>query len=602
MKDLGQIHCTILLDDAQSSIHHPTSRFYNNPLRHIKSLSEADLHKALEEIQKALNKNQHVVACFSYELGEYLVGLTPKPSKTPWIEAWVFDNFQKLSFEETNQWINEELSQNSFIDDVGILNIHNSVSSEKFKSKIDEIQEFIRDGDTYQVNYTYRIHGRCIGSPLSLYKKLRQIQPVPFGAYIEHQYGSILSCSPEWFLSKTGQILKTKPMKGTGHIAQVTPTDLHNDPKNRAENLMIVDLLRNDLGKISISGTVKVPELFSVSQYGDVLQMTSTIESTAQENINLFDLLKAIFPCGSVTGAPKIKTMEIIQNLEHEPLQLYCGAIAWLEPSESGDGLGDIGMSVVIRTLEIDSQQDFSMGVGAGITIDSNRDEEWEECQIKSHFLNQLSQNIGLFETIRIENQNPLNLDLHIKRLLKSAKVLGIPINESQVIYEIELACKDINHSPQRMRLDLSHVGDVQIQVAALNELRSHNELIWAKDLGVNEIMYSNNLLLNHKVNSRTSYDLAWKRAEEAGSFDAIFTNEKEEVTEGGRSNIFIKKNGIWITPPISSGCLPGVMRSIILKDPKWNAIEKSISIEDVKSADKIILTNALRGIISINQ
>jgi para-aminobenzoate synthetase/4-amino-4-deoxychorismate lyase len=138
--------------------------------------------------------------------------------------------------------------------------------------------------------------------------------------------------------------------------------------------------------------------------------------------------------------------------------------------------------------------------------------------------------------------------------------------------------------------------------VAALNELRSHNELIWAKDLGVNEIMYSNNLLLNHKVNRRTSYDLAWKRAEEAGSFDAIFTNEKEEVTEGGRSNIFIKKNGIWITPPISSGCLPGVMRSIILKDPKWNAIEKSISIEDVKSADKIILTNALRGIISINQ
>ena len=602
MNDLGQIHCTILLDDAQSSTDHPSSRLYKDPLQHIKAHDEASLRKALDEIQDALNANKHVVTCFSYELGEYLLGLTPKIAKTPWIEAWVFNDVSKLSLEKTNQWLKEELSKNLSAADVGISNVHNTIGSEEFKSHIDEIQEFIREGDTYQVNYTYRIQGRCIGSPLALYQKLRDLQPGPFGAYIEHQQGWTLSCSPEWFLTKSGPTLKTKPMKGTGHVAQIKAIDLHNDPKNRAENLMIVDLLRNDLGKISIPGSVKVPELFSVSQYGDVLQMTSTIESKVEENLNLFNLLKAIFPCGSVTGAPKKRTMEIIQELEPEPRQLYCGAIAWLEPSKSGHGLGDIGMSVVIRTLEIDSEHHFSMGVGSGITIDSNRDEEWEECQIKSDFLNQINQNIGLFETIRIENHKALNLDLHLKRLSGSARVLGIPFNDDEAMFQVDLACQTLNSKAHRMRLDLSYLGDIHIQVSALNELRPHNRLIWAKDLGLNGIMDSNDSLLNHKVTRRSLYDLAWKRAEELGSFDAIFTNEKGEVTEGGRSNIFIKKNGAWLTPPTSCGCLPGIMRSIILKDPHWNAIEKSISIQDVANADEIIFTNALRGIIPIDQ
>ena len=602
MKDFGQIHCTILLDDAHSSIDHPSSRLYKNPLQYIQADNEVSLHKALNEIQDALNANKHVVTCFSYELGEYLIGLTPKVAKTPWVEAWVFDEVNKLSHKETSQWLKKELIKNLSTNNVAISNVHTNISPEEFKSHIDEIQELIREGDTYQVNYTYRIKGSCIGSPLALYQKLRELQPGPFGAYIEHQKGWILSCSPEWFLAKSGALLKTKPMKGTGHASQIKAIDLHNDPKNRAENLMIVDLLRNDLSKISTPGSVKVSELFSVSQYGDVLQMTSTIESIVRDNLNLLNLLKAIFPCGSVTGAPKKRTMEIIQNLEIEPRQLYCGAIAWLEPPKSSvQGLGDIGMSVVIRTLEIDSQHNFSMGVGAGITIDSNRDQEWEECKIKSHFLNQINQNIGLFETIRIENQEALNFDLHLKRLSDSAKILGIPFNHHEAIHQIELACQNLNSNVQRMRLELSYLGEIFLQVSALRELGPHNRLIWAKDLGISEVMDSNDSLLNHKVTRRTSYDLAWKRAEEIGSFDAIFTNEKGEVTEGGRSNIFIKRNGSWITPPTSSGCLPGIMRSIILKDPQWNAIEKIISIQDVEGADEIILTNALRGIIFIN-
>jgi para-aminobenzoate synthetase/4-amino-4-deoxychorismate lyase len=599
MSDFEHLSCTILLDDAQSSSDKPSSRLYQSPLKNIQASSAADLEAALQEIERAIHDQLYVVACFSYELGEYLLGLTPKKSKTPWVQAWVFKDVQKLSKEDVNLWLKAQTNQ--VVNAPVIQKTSLSITQEQFEGDIAKIHEWIKSGDTYQVNHTYRIHGELSGSPLAAYEILRQKQPGPYGAYIENANGWVLSCSPEWFLQKTGDTLMTKPMKGTAKVGEISSEELHDDAKNRAENVMIVDLLRNDLSKISLPGSVKVPNLFEVQQHGDVLQMTSTISSSSKENLRLKELLQAIFPCGSVTGAPKKRTMELIQTLESEPRNLYCGAIAWFDPSSQA-GLGDLGMSVVIRTLELEKNQYFQMGVGGGITIDSESADEWHECQTKAGFLYALqnqAEPLGLFETIRIEGGRPCHLDMHLDRISQSAKELEIKFDSNKAISLIQEACSQFDTKlVYRLRLDLSAEGLLSVKTAVIQSLQP-GPVLWASDLlTMDATMSSSDRLLSHKVTRRKLYDQAWLAAEKLGAFDALFLNEQGFVTEGGRSNVFIKKNGRWLTPPLTSGCLPGVMRSIVLKDAKYQAVEQNIARTDVLSAEEVIFTNALRGIV----
>jgi para-aminobenzoate synthetase / 4-amino-4-deoxychorismate lyase len=599
MSDFEHLFCTILLDDAQSSIDKPSSRLYQSPLKTIQASNAVDLDVALQEIEQAIHDQQYVVTCFSYELGEHLLGLTPKKSKTPWVQAWVFKDVQKLSKEDVNQWIKTQI--NHRVGAPVIQKTSLSITQQQFESDISKIHEWIKSGDTYQVNHTYRIHGELSGSPLAAYDVLRQKQPGPYGAFIEHANGWVLSCSPEWFLQKTGGTLMTKPMKGTAKVGESSSEELHEDTKNRAENVMIVDLLRNDLSKISLPGTVKVPYLFEVQQHGDVLQMTSTISSTSKENLKLKELLQAIFPCGSVTGAPKKKTMELIQALESESRNLYCGAIAWFDPSMQV-GLGDLGMSVVIRTLELEKDQSFQMGVGGGITIDSESSDEWHECQTKAGFLYALQNQpepLGLFETIRIEDGQACHLGMHLERISQSAKELKIMFDANRARSLIQEACTPLDKkSIYRLRLDLSAEGLLSVKTAPIQNLQP-GPILWAGDLlSSDTTMSSADRLLGHKVTRRKLYDQAWLAAEKLGAFDALFINEQGFVTEGGRSNVFVKKDGRWLTPPLASGCLPGVMRSIVLKDAKYQAIEQNITRSDILSAEEVIFTNALRGIV----
>jgi para-aminobenzoate synthetase/4-amino-4-deoxychorismate lyase len=532
-------------------------------------------------------------------LGEHLLGLIPKKSKTPWVQAWIFKDVQMLSKEQVNQWLK---AQNNQLTNAPLIQrVATSITQQQFEKDISKIQEWIKAGDTYQVNHTYRIHAELSGSPLAAYEVLRQKQPGPYGAYIEHANGWVLSCSPEWFLQKTGNTLMTKPMKGTARVGESSSEELHDDVKNRAENVMIVDLLRNDLSKISMPGTVKVPHLFEVQQHGDVLQMTSTISSRSKENLRLKELLQAIFPCGSVTGAPKRRTMELIQALETEPRNLYCGAIAWFDPSSEA-GLGDLGMSVVIRTLELEKDQSFQMGVGGGITIDSESADEWHECQTKAGFLYALqdqAEPVGLFETIRIEQGQACHIEMHLERITKSASELKIDFDLNKAIRLIQETCSQLDaHLIHRMRLDLSSDGLLSLKTAVIQHIEP-GPVLWASDLLMTDTtMSSADRLLGHKVTRRRLYDQAWLAAEKLGAFDALFINEQGFVTEGGRSNVFIKKDGQWLTPPLSSGCLPGVMRSIVLKDAKHQALEQNITRTDVLNAEEVIFTNALRGIV----
>ena len=371
---------------------------------------------------------------------------------------------------------------------------------------------------------------------------------------------------------------------------------------------MIVDLLRNDLGRISEPGSVTVPALFEVNRHGNVLQMTSTVQAKARPQLSMVEILRAVFPCGSVTGAPKKRSMEIIQDLEDSPRNWYCGALGWFDPN------GDFALSVPIRTLQVQRDSDsstaqFVLGVGAGITIDSDPIAEYEECQIKAAFLSSLPSGVGLFETIRFHAEDGVKRIAlyreHLDRLSHSAKALRIPldINAASALLE-QSAIHLPTRSAYRVRLNLSRLGELSISSAVLDDLPSSVQVFWAHEIleGATHSlrMQSNNPLLLHKTTQRNVYDLAWQKAVSLGGFDALFINERGELTEGGRTSIFVRppNSGEWLTPPLSAGVLPGVMRAAILHDPSLKAREANLTIEDVISANEIMLSNALRGMI----
>ena len=603
----------ILLDDAQSSHAKPSSRLYEKALQcwtiypqSNTSETIAAVDECLQSINQALARGEYVVAAFAYELGLYIHKIdrpTARDKKShPLIQAWSFRSYESLSKQDVDAFIDNRiaaLEPDSRI--AGVANLHFSIDEQRFTSDIETIQEYIRNGDTYQINHTFRISGESYGDPLALYARLRKRQPGRFGAFIAEDSSFILSQSPELFIQKQGSTLKAMPMKGTASALSDSAENLSGDAKNQAENVMIVDLLRNDLGRLALSGTVIVPQLFEVARYGDVLQMTSTVEAEMRPGIELHDVLTAVFPCGSVTGAPKKRSMEIIQELEPQDRGYYCGALGWIDPC------GDFAFSVPIRTLEISQDSktqasSFTLGIGAGITIDSQANQEWDECQIKAAFLSKLPSELGLFETILIRQGQAQHLQLHLSRLTNSALALGIPCCVTELIQVVESACLQCARDAEyRLRLDLDHAGKPSTQIAAISPLQDSVKIFWASDIlpdPSKAILHSGNVLLRHKVNSRNLYDQTWKLAEGLGGFDALFINEQGFVTEGGRTSIFIKSGERWLTPPVSAGLLPGVMRSVVLNDPHRNAHEANLTIDDVRNAKEIMLSNALRGLI----
>ena len=603
----------ILLDDAQSTAAQPSSRHYESPLHYWRVLSTGDnsldlsaTQTCLDQIAASLARGEFVVAAFAYELGRQIHHLPQRVgsalSTHPLIEAWSFKGYDKLSKAQVDALIADQLALlDADQKSAGVLDVHESLNEKQFASDINRIQEYIRSGDTYQINHTYRISGKTYGSPLALYSRLRDRQPGRFGAYISYDGSHLLSQSPELFISREGDTLKAMPMKGTASALSEVASALSDDPKNQAENVMIVDLLRNDLSRISLPGTVTVPNLFEVARHGDVLQMTSTVKGQAKPNTSLFDILNAVFPCGSVTGAPKKRSMQIIQELEPEDRGYYCGALGWLDPS------GDFAFSVPIRTIEITEEiqshaSSFTLGIGAGITNDSDSKQEWQECRIKSDFLMNLPSANGLFETIAITGGKPQQLEAHLDRMQSSALALGITFNRSAAKLAVESACSSLDAlAPFRLRLDLTPNGELSASSGVLESVDQPVKIFWAKDiLPCNVEMFSGDALLRHKVSNRSLYDLAWQTAVGLGGFDALFINEQGFVTEGGRTSIFVKPQGRseWLTPPLSAGLLPGVMRATLLADPKLNAREANLTINDVSMADEIILTNALRGLI----
>lgn len=600
--------CFVLLDDNEASASQPRSRLYTGHVTTLLCQHAAEFPALLAQMQASQMQGLHAVGLFTYELGVLLQGVELPPGKADQELAKIllFKDCRHLSAGEADEWLEQRAAQEGDTT-AGVVGLTPSVTEAEFSEAIAQIHRYIEAGDTYQVNYTYRVRFAAYGSLLALYRRLRARQAVPFGALIALADGrAVLSFSPELAVRHVAGRLSALPMKGTAAASEdavenaARAAALAADPKNRAENLMIVDLLRNDLGRIAQLGSVSVADLFKVSRYGRVLQMTSTVEADVDPALNLAQVLTALLPAGSVTGAPKHRTLEIIRQLEATPRGYYTGAIGWFDAPPAGPLLGDFCLSVPIRTLLLDApdtarQRAGEMGVGAGIVHDSVALAEFAECHLKMDFLTGLGHEFALFETMQASQTEGCRLlDLHLGRLSTSARYFGFSYDEAAVRAKLAVTCAQLpSDSTQRLRLTLEHTGAMQIEHAPLTPLKTPVILLLAQ-----EPMHDNPIFLRHKTTRRTRYDTAWRAAEALGAFDVLFCNAQGELTEGARSSLFIKLAGHWYTPPLASGLLPGVMRKVLLADPAWSAAERLLTLDDLRVAEAVIVCNALRGVL----
>lgn len=489
-------------------------------------------------------------------------------------------------------------------------NFRFSQDREDYLARVARIKEYIAAGDTYQVNYTLKLLFDFAGDAGALYQALRRNQSVAYGAFLQSGQRRILSFSPELFFRKQGSDCLVRPMKGTGRRESSWAEDrlaggrLAADPKNRSENVMIVDLLRNDLGRLCEAGTVATDSLFDVETYETLHQLTSTIRGRLRPGTSLAQVFQALFPCGSVTGAPKIRTMEIIRELEGGERGIYTGAIGFLGPDGSGV------FNVPIRTVVLEGSRG-EMGIGSGIVHDSDAEAEWRECCLKARFLQDPAGEFQLIETILWQpGQGFLLLDLHLERLRNSAAYWGFPFRAEQLRRQLEAALAGARDDKdcRRVRLLLHKDGRITVgsQVCARPQ-----PLLAALETGEADLPLvalaamvtdPDDPFLYHKTTRRLAYDRERKRVEASGCFEVLFVNRRGELTEGSFTNLFIRRGRQLLTPPVSSGLLAGVLRQALLTGtiplpPGLEIREKVLVPADLETAEAILVGNSLRGL-----
>ena len=555
-------------------------------------------------LQQGWQRGLHVVLWADYAFGHPLQHLSPQPDACLALH-W----FRKCeTVAEPEKWLQSRYPDHA---PAGISTPTSHTGKADYLHAVGEIQAAIARGDTYQINYTTRLQLQSYGHPAQLYRRLRQ--PVPYAALAhlpdhKQQPGWTLSFSPELFVNIASDgLITTEPMKGTAPVLgdggdEARAQALQADPKNRAENIMIVDLLRNDLGKIATTGGVRVPAPFQVRRFGSVWQMTTAIEAQAKPHTSAADIFRAAFPCGSITGAPKRMSMQIIDALETSPRGLYTGSIGYLKPCPSGLGF-EGALNVVIRTLQLkplsDGLYQGTYGVGSGIVADSEAEAEYIECQWKAHFLNALAPEFGVFETLRAEGGQCALLSLHLERLQEAAAALNLrlPPDAAPQIGRYLQALPDA--WPYRVKALLDSDG-LHLSHAACAPLHGAQYALIAP-----QALPLHDYLRRFKTTRRAAYDAGWQQAEQQGAFDSLFFNTEGCLLEGGRSNVFVRFGSEWHTPPLDLDILNGVMRRAVLADSQHylntaHIFERRITQAQLRQADEIVLCNALRGLIRV--
>ncbi len=608
--------CFALLDDCQASPDAPTSRLYTGLAKVHVCADGPAMDRCWPAVEADIQSGLHAVVLADYEWGAKLIGAGTAAlgaDDCGSLRVLLFRQLQRLDREAVSRHL-ADLADAAQPAPAGVRDWQPSVTQPVFEDRIAQVQALIRAGETYQVNFTYRLHGRAFGSPVDLYRRLRERQPVAFGALVRLPAGEgvdwVLSLSPELFVRHEAGQLTSRPMKGTVRRDVDDPVVdaeqarwLANDEKNRAENLMIVDLMRNDLGRVSQTGSVRVPALFAVEHHPTVHQMTSTVTSRIGPGVDFPTLLRALFPCGSITGTPKHHTMDLIARLEDGsgPRGLYTGAIGWLDAPPPGQRCGDFCLSVAIRTLTLGTadalgERPAVLGVGGGIVLDSAAAAEYEETRTKARFVTGMNPGFTLFETMSAQRGRAVRgLARHLARLAGSARVFGFRFDRDGAAAQLGLHVSQLqDDSLHRIRLDLQHSGHLLVTSSPLAPLPAGPVRLL---LSGTPAPAGEAALRAHKTSARVVYDAAIQQAQAQGAFDMLFFNSQGELTEGARSNVFVRLDGRWCTPPLACGVLPGTARARLLARSRWFS-ERVIRREDLARAEGFFVCNALRGVV----
>lgn len=465
-----------------------------------------------------------------------------------------------------------------------------------YQSRIEQIKTQIAAGNTYQVNYTFPLHTSFQGDPWALFVDLAAAQRGGYAAYVDTGRHVVCSASPELFFRLDGDVLTSMPMKGTAVRGLTLAEDeanmawLRQSEKNRAENVMIVDMIRNDMGRVAALGSVTVPRLFDVSRYPTVLQMTSTV--TARTRSSLSEIFRAMFPCASITGAPKVCTMQIIKELEPQPRGVYTGAIGFISPE------GRAQFNVAIRTVTVDREQETAVyGVGSGVVWDSEAEAEYEECLLKAKVLGEKRPSFALLESLLWTPEAGYSLlERHVDRLRQSAAYFGIGVGETAVVDCLLAFAQSLTEASKvRLTVDSGQftVDGLQLTVSSEPLAAGVGQLKEPIRVGLAaEPVSSGEVFLYHKTTRREVY--AQALASRPDCDDVILWNERGEVTEASSSNIVVEMAGALLTPPVSCGLLAGTLREEMLANGRLR--EQILTKEDLYRADAIYLINSVRG------
>lgn len=586
----------ILLDDARDprSGDPSPARLYRDPAAMFIARNGEEVLAALDAADRARQGGQHVAGFVAYEAGLALEPrLAPRlPARigdTPLVWLAAFAGYESIAPEDVGAWLAENADDADGPPHLSPL--RPAVERESYDAGFARVLDAIRAGDIYQANLTFPLDGAWAGDPLAIYARVRSRAAAGYGALICDGTRHYLSFSPELFFALQDGEVTLRPMKGTRPRGADEAADralvreLVESEKDRAENLMITDLMRNDVSRLAVPGSVKVRDPFAIETYPTVHQMVSTVRATLGADHGALDLIRAIFPCGSITGAPKIRAMELIDEIEDAARNIYCGAIGRVDPD------GDAAFNVAIRTLTLTEEAGLRgarMGVGSGLVVDSEVGDEWAECLVKGEFVAAARTDLRLIETMAFDPLIGVPLiEFHLARLKDSAAALGFSLDRHALRNEIQAFCF-MNREPRRLRVLVSDDGHWEVESEAMPDTIDGPMPVAIMPLPVPQ----GDWRLRHKTTDRDFYDNARKAAPDAK--EVIFARDDGLLTEGSFTNVFVERNGKLLTPPLSLGLLPGVLRASLIEEGRVE--EAELTAGDL--AGGFFIGNALRGLM----
>jgi para-aminobenzoate synthetase/4-amino-4-deoxychorismate lyase len=569
----------LLFDDAREGGASP--RLYDRPSDVVVALGLDEIGPALERVRAGVRSGKHAAGYLAYEAGHVFdprLMASARQGDGPLLCFGLFDGYETPDLG----------SLLPSPDGAYVGPLRPRISQGDYEAGVAEVREHLFAGDFYQANLTFGCDVAVAGDPLALYARLRKSAKAGWGGVLLHGGGAIVSLSPEQFFTIRNGVIEARPMKGTAprhadpNADQAAAQELAADEKQRAENLMIVDLMRNDLARVSVPGSVEVPDLFAVETYPTVHQLVSRITARLRIECDAIDVIRTIFPCGSVTGAPKIAAIEALTRLEPEPRGAYTGSMGWIEPG------GDAAFNVLIRSLEWQQGAPKArLGLGSGLVVDSVPRDEWAECLLKGDFVRREAQDFDLIETMGFESSEGIvELERHLDRMKTSSADLDFKFDRHAARNELQAATFGRKHRAM-VRLLLSRTGAMAIQLKAYEDPEEVPVLVALRPLPVDP----SDFRLRYKTTDRRFLDEA-RQGEQA--YETIFTDPDGRLTEGSRTNIFVDRDGKLLTPPLTRGIMPGILRAKLIEEGR--AEESDLTPDDLK--DGFFVGNIVRGLI----